>query len=33
LLPENFEKAAKESGNESGVVVRYQDVSLLLVLG
>jgi len=30
LLPENFEKAAKESGNESGVVVRYQDVSLLV---
>lgn len=25
LLPENFEKAVKESGNEKGVVLRYQD--------
>ncbi|KAN0115019.1 esterase [Hyaloscypha variabilis] len=25
LLPENFEKAAKESGNEKGLVVRHQD--------
>jgi len=25
LLPENFEKAAKESGNDKGLVVRYQD--------
>ncbi|TVY39154.1 S-formylglutathione hydrolase [Lachnellula occidentalis] len=25
LLPENFVAAAKESGNEKGVVVRYQD--------
>ncbi|KAE9379121.1 esterase [Stipitochalara longipes BDJ] len=25
LLPENFEKAAKESGNEKGLVLRYQD--------
>jgi S-formylglutathione hydrolase len=32
LLPENFEKAAKESGNENGVVVRYHDVSIALVL-
>ena len=27
LLPENFEKAAKESGNDKGLVLRYQDVS------
>lgn len=27
LLPENFEKAAKDSGNDKGLVVRYQDVS------
>jgi hypothetical protein len=27
LLPEKFEEAARESGNEKGVVVRYQDVS------
>lgn len=26
LLPEKFVEAAKESGNEGGVVVRYQDV-------
>jgi S-formylglutathione hydrolase len=26
LLPENLEVAAKESGNDSGLVVRYQDV-------
>lgn len=25
LLPENFEKAAKESGNDKGLVLRYQD--------
>jgi len=25
LLPENFEKAAKETGNEKGLVLRYQD--------
>jgi S-formylglutathione hydrolase len=30
LLPENFEKAAKESGNDKGLVVRYQDVSSLV---
>lgn len=27
LLPENFEKAAEESGNDKGLVLRYQDVS------
>jgi S-formylglutathione hydrolase len=27
LLPENFEKAAKESGNDSGLKLRYQEVS------
>ncbi|PMD66431.1 esterase [Hyaloscypha bicolor E] len=27
LLPENFEKAAKESGNDKGLVLRYQDAS------
>ena len=30
LLPENFEKAAKESGNDKGLVVRYQDVSSMV---
>jgi S-formylglutathione hydrolase len=30
LLPENFEKAAKESGNGERLVVRYQDVSSLV---
>jgi len=25
LLPENFEKAAKESGNDKGLLLRYQD--------
>jgi Putative esterase len=27
LLPENFEKSSKESGNDKGLVLRYQDVS------
>jgi S-formylglutathione hydrolase len=27
LLPENFAEAAKESGNDKGLVIRYQDVS------
>jgi len=30
LLPENFEKAAKESGNGKGLVLRYQDASVNL---
>lgn len=29
LLPENFAKAAKESGNDQGLILRMQDVSLL----
>lgn len=31
LLPENFAAAAKESGNDKGLVLRYQDVSCLFI--
>lgn len=30
LLPENFAAAAKEAGNDKGLVIRYQDVRLHL---
>lgn len=33
LLPENFEEAARESGNDKGLVIRYQEVSILLISG
>jgi len=32
LLPENFVEAAKKSGNEKGLVVRYQEVSYPFLL-
>lgn len=32
LLPENFEKAAKESGNSDGLTLRYQEVGVDSVL-
>lgn len=30
LLPENFAAAVKESGNDEGLVLRYQDVCPIL---
>lgn len=30
LLPENFEAAAKKSGNDSNLTLRYQEVGLYL---